>query len=245
MHACENTTQFYQPTTANEAVLLHQNKVLFQENYKRSQNEQVLYNEWQKVIAEKKQLSDMIKEMQLNIAELENMFQAFEVMGTASTNSNHKAARVEYFTDEEELAEETEWIRVKNKGRKRKMNNSPTLLQQQRGVPGPPQQQKDKKIPAPPPIIVDGIKAYDEFYDKITEHIPASEFNTKLLKGGSIKVNVADGEVYRMMTNILLEGRYAWHSYEDKHTRLIRVMARNVHHSCIPGRIVSDLQARG
>jgi len=70
MHACENTTQYYQPTTANEAVLLHQNNVLFQENYKRSQNEQVLYNEWQNVLAEKKQLSDMIGEMQLHIAEL-------------------------------------------------------------------------------------------------------------------------------------------------------------------------------
>jgi len=38
---------------------------------------------------------------------------------------------------------------------------------------------------------------------------------------------------------------YAWHSYEDKHTRPIRVMIRNLHHSCSPGRIVSDLQARG
>jgi len=65
------------------------------------------------------------------------------------------------------------------------------------------------------------------------------------MKGGSIKINVADEEVYRMMTNILLEGRYAWHSYEDKHTRPIRVMARNLHHSCNPGRIVSDIQARG
>ena len=44
--------------------------MLFQENYKRSQNEQVLYNEWQNVLAEKKQLSDMIGEMQLHIAEL-------------------------------------------------------------------------------------------------------------------------------------------------------------------------------
>jgi len=92
--------------------------------------------------------------------------------------------------------------------------------------------------------MVDGIKVYNEFYDKITEHIPASKFNTKLMKGGSIKINVADGEVYRLMTNILLEGRYAWHSYEDKHTRPIRVMARNLHHSCNPGGIVSDLQAR-
>jgi hypothetical protein len=65
------------------------------------------------------------------------------------------------------------------------------------------------------------------------------------MKGSSIKINVADGEVYRIMTNILLEGKYAWHSYEDKHTRPIRVMARNLHHSCNPGRIVSDLQTRG
>jgi len=65
------------------------------------------------------------------------------------------------------------------------------------------------------------------------------------MKEGSIKVDAADGEVYRMMTNILQEGRYAWHSYEDKHTRPIRVMARNLHHSCNPGRIVSDLHARG
>jgi len=93
--------------------------------------------------------------------------------------------------------------------------------------------------------MVDGIKVYDEFYDKITERIPAGKFNTKLMKGGSIKVNVADGEVYRMLTNILLEGRYAWHSYKDKHTGPIRVMARNLHHSCNPGRIVSDPKARG
>jgi len=53
MQACENTTQYYQPNTAFEAVLLHQTNVLFQENYKRSQNEQVLYNEGQKAIAGK------------------------------------------------------------------------------------------------------------------------------------------------------------------------------------------------
>jgi ABC-type siderophore export system fused ATPase/permease subunit len=55
--------KYYQPTTANEAVLLHQNNVLFQENYKRSQNEQMLYNEWQKVLEGKKQLSDVIGEL--------------------------------------------------------------------------------------------------------------------------------------------------------------------------------------
>jgi hypothetical protein len=42
--------QYYQPITAYEPVLLNQNNVLFQENYKRSQNEELLYNEWQKAI---------------------------------------------------------------------------------------------------------------------------------------------------------------------------------------------------
>ena len=118
MHECENMSQYCQPTTANEAVLLHQNNVLFQENYERSQNKRVLYNEWQKAIAEKKVLSDMIGEMQLHITELKNKFKVFEEMGNANTSSNQEPTRVEYFTDEDELAEETEWIRVKNKSKK-------------------------------------------------------------------------------------------------------------------------------
>jgi hypothetical protein len=48
-----------------------------------------------------------------------------------------------------------------------------------------------------------------------------------------------------MVKNILLEGKYVWHSYEDKHTRQLIVMARNLHHSCNHGRTVSDLKARG
>ena len=98
-------SQHYQPTTANEAVLLQQNNVLFQEKHERSQNEQVLYNEWRKAIAEKKVLSDMIGEMQLHTAELENKFKAFEEMRNANASSNQEPTRVEYFTDEDELAE--------------------------------------------------------------------------------------------------------------------------------------------
>ena len=165
-------------------------------------------------------------------------------MRNANTSSNKEAVREEYFKNEYELAEETERIRVENKSKKRKVTTSPTPPQQQRGI-SEPSRQKDKRIPAPPPIMVDGIKVYNEFYDKLTEHVPASKLHTKLMKGGSIKVNVADGEVYRMVTNILVEGKYAWHSYEDKHTTPLRVMAKNLHHSCNPGRIVSDLKERG
>ena len=61
----------------------------------------------------------MIEEMQLQIAELENKFKTSEAMGNANTSSNQEETRVDYFTDEEQLAEETEWIRVKNKSKKR------------------------------------------------------------------------------------------------------------------------------
>jgi hypothetical protein len=89
------------------------------------------------LLAENEQLSDTIGEMQL---QLENKFEASEVTGNASTRSNQEVIRVEYFTIEEELAEETELIRVKNKSKKRKMPTSPTPLQQHRGVSEPLQQ---------------------------------------------------------------------------------------------------------
>jgi hypothetical protein len=66
-------------------------------------------------------------------------------MGNANTSPNQEATRVEYFTNEE-LAEQTEWIRVKNKSKRRKMTTSPTPHQQQRGVSEPPQQ-KDRHQP--------------------------------------------------------------------------------------------------
>ena len=84
----------------------------------------------------------MIGEMQLQIAELESKFKTSQVMENANTSSNQEATRVEYFTDEEELAEETEWIGVKNKSKKWKMNTSPIPLQQQLRA-SEPSQQKD------------------------------------------------------------------------------------------------------
>jgi excinuclease UvrABC helicase subunit UvrB len=56
--------------------------------------------------------------MQLHIAELENKFKTLGETVNVNTSSNQEVTRVEYFTDEEEPAEETEWITVKNKGEK-------------------------------------------------------------------------------------------------------------------------------
>ena len=55
----------------------------------------------------------MIGEMKLHIAELENKFKASEVMGNGTSSSNQEPTRIEYFTDADKLAEETEWISQK------------------------------------------------------------------------------------------------------------------------------------
>jgi hypothetical protein len=86
----------------------------------------------------------IMSNMQLHVAELENRFKASEVVGNAHTSSNQNATRVEYFTDDEEkLAEEKQWVRVKSKIKKRNMDTSPIPHQQKRGD-SEPSQQKDK-----------------------------------------------------------------------------------------------------
>ena len=44
---------------------------------------------------------------------------------------------------------------------------------------------------------------------------------------------------------MLNDAGYAWHTYEDKQIRPIRVMATNLHHSCKPAKILEDLKAKG
>jgi len=56
----------------------------------------------------------MIGELQRHITELENKFRASEVMGNANTSHNQETTRIEYFTDEDELAEETEMDKSPN-----------------------------------------------------------------------------------------------------------------------------------
>lgn len=116
--------------TPNEALLMQQNNALFQENYARSQNEQQLYTAWRKTEAEKEraekkaiQLEKIIEQLQIKVVNMEKRF-----------SENKQTQKIEYQTDEEELAEETEWIRVKNR-KKRKMNTSLTPPQKETKTP--------------------------------------------------------------------------------------------------------------
>jgi seryl-tRNA synthetase len=116
-----------QQNTVNEYTLIQQSSVLFQENYQRNQNEQKLYMEWRAAdnawkIANSEigQLKSMVNNLQQHIDELKSKTMRIDVAEPnepATPISSSSSKEPDYQPDEEELAKETEWIRVKYKAK--------------------------------------------------------------------------------------------------------------------------------
>lgn len=77
------------------------------------------------------------------------------------------------------------------------------------------------------------------------EGLSGDSFTIKLLNGESIKVNANDEEAYRSITKHLSSNNCLWHSYENKQNRPIRVVAKKLPATCMPERIIEDLQNKG
>lgn len=155
------------------------------------------------------------------------------------------SSQVEFSTDEEELAKETEWIRTKSR-KKRKLNTSPTQISdKEERNEDIKEKVRAKKVPLPPPIIVDNIKNYQSFFDLLIEKQPGGSFTIKIMHGETVKVNAENETVYRSITEFLTADGYHWHSYENKQCRPIRVIVKKLHHTCKPDRIVEDLKTKG
>lgn len=108
-----------------------------------------------------------------------------------------------------------------------------------------PEKTKEKRVPQPPPVIVENIKNYQQFYDLLLASLNRDSFMVKMMNGDTVKINAKDEDSYRGITKLLLQNNCLWHSYENKQDRPIRVMAKNLHSSCLPNRIVEDLNAKG
>lgn len=176
------------PSTSNEYLRLNQqNEILFQNNEKRNETEQRLYDEWQNAVSgwrnadnawqiannQIDQLKNMVNILQKQVNDLTDNIMAGN-LSTATTAKNIKTnapqfatpipsinIEVEYNTDEDDLAKETEWIRVKHNAKKCKRNITPS----------PPSPEKAKRVNAsetpkkerlPPPIIVENVKSYED-----------------------------------------------------------------------------------
>jgi hypothetical protein len=228
-----------QPSTIDEYALIQQNNVLFQENCQHNQNEQKLYMEWQYAVngwqnaenawkianSEIGQLKSVVNNLQKHIDELKaNMMK----MGVTEPNGPaipipSSIKEPEYQTDEEELAKETEWIRVKHRTKKRKMNvtPSPPTLVDPRNKNTPQIEHKIKKEPAPPPIMVDNINSYENLYGELTNQILKENVQVKFTNDTTAKINCNNSENYRKAINVLQNNNFNFHTYENKQSRSI------------------------
>jgi len=133
----------------------------------------------------------------------------------------------EYQTDEEELAKETEWIRVKDRTKKRKMNvtpSPPTLVDPQKKKTVQTEHRINKEL-APPPIMVDNIKSFENPYGEFINQITEENFQVKFINDTMAKINCSNSENYRKAINVLQNNNFSFHTYENKQSQPIRVMA--------------------
>jgi hypothetical protein len=243
----------------NDKVWLQQNNL--------SQNEQILYNMWLNAVTETEQLKGIIAELQKQIEQLKTNNLATvsktpkRVPSKAKEfNTNKDVSPIltmwtppknkEYSTDEEQLAKDTEWIRVKRKAKKRKINatpSPPTPISRPTKNLGKQEKEPAKKTTkenTPPPIIVDDFQSYDIFYETLTGRVPESNLQVKLINKTTAKINCIDSECYREVIETLSQNKYLYHTYENKQIRPIRVIAKNLHYSCNPDKIVAFLKEK-
>lgn len=176
------------------------------------------------------ELQQQIQHLTEELNKLKSITQAHVSLPSASS-----VPVMEYHTDEDEVARETEWIRVKaKKNKKRKLNE---IL----SPPSPISEvtetrkviiQKEKKLPAPPPLMIDGIKSFEDLFTILSESMTEEDFHMKITGETSVKLNIRNQEKYRIITKILKENNAIWHTYENKQTRPIKVIVKNLHHTC-------------
>lgn len=112
-------SKFLTSTTLVEQQLMHQN--LFAENAQRSQNEQALYNAWL-------QSENARKNLEVTVNSLESEILALKIqINKPNSNTKDNTVITTYETDEE-LARETEWVRVKQGEKKTKRVGIPKLF---------------------------------------------------------------------------------------------------------------------
>ena len=149
------------PVTPGDALFTQQNNMIFQDNCARSQNEQALYAAWKHAVEKNNTLNTLLNTLQAQMQEMRNEIK--NLKGENEQIRKPEPEPIEYSTDEEELAKETEWI-VHRKGnaKRRKMETSSTSSTQ------PPQDQpmqqpssEGTKATKPPPIIIYQVRDYD------------------------------------------------------------------------------------
>jgi hypothetical protein len=76
-----------------------------------------------------------------------------------------------------------------------------------------------KREPAPPPIMVDGVKSYEGLYGELINHISKESFQFKFTNDTTAKLNCNNSENYRKAIHVLQTCNFNFNTYENKQTR--------------------------
>jgi hypothetical protein len=95
----------------------------------------------------------------------------------------------------------------------------------------------------PPPIIIYQVRDYD-IYNYLNTKLER-KYRITLLNSGDLKLNVVTAEHYRTASQMLNEAQFMWPTYENKQTRLMRVVVKKLHNSCTSEQRVRELCWKG
>lgn len=137
------------------------------------------------------------------------------------------ASTINYETDEETLENETGWTTQKKK-KTRKTNFN-----------------KNEVTKKPPPIKVEteDVKTLSTLAKQSVGE--ADNFSIKPINEKVVKINFENSDGYRKMISSLKANKVSFHTYENKQTRPIRVMAKGLHHQWTESEILEELKTQG
>lgn len=230
------------------------------------------FDKWQIEILARKQLEALVESLQQQVKRLEEKVSLLDKKSVKDNISSQKSSVVkspqktanEFHTDEEELLLETEGNRNKRKSKKRKAESSPEAVikcqqtgsksdtatimrasnKEIRDLPQNKSHVKGTRQTAPPPIMISGLAMFGEL-KSIVEKCTNKACKYTSYNKDNWKVIVEDADAYRSVTEELNKKKIQWHSYENKATRSIKVVARGLHSSCVAKEIVEDLIQKG
>ena len=211
-------------------------------NLERNQNEQDLYNAWIHEKQEREKLQSIVQQLQEQI----KILQSKSAHTTLDQEDKGQKSYEEYHTDEEELSKETEWIRVKNTHKKRKASTSPceAVLPSTSSINKPYTQQNNHIVKRkPPPVIISKINNYEKLMDRLSND--EIEFQATMMAGEKVKLNTNDEKGYRKLTQVVKDMKVEWYSFENKQSRPIKVVVRNLHQTCRQEIIKMELVKKG
>jgi len=115
---------------------------------------------------------------------------------------------VEEEINDEELADDTKWVRVQQSKKKRKRVEIQSPKQKSQNTNKAltvtlQTQIKSKQTHKPPPVMITGVNNLEELTSFITNIIGDEHYQIKLMNNDVIKVNVTNDYAYRLLTNSL------------------------------------------